>query len=173
VGADGVARGAEGGVGGVEQDGGRMKELGRLTPPLVMLLLATSSAGAQRDIQILAKEDAAKIFVLSKAQWREHLVNVEKARIGTRAGDALILQTPAGTVTTLPIYSDTDARPSRLEVSVVMPRDRIARFDDSMADALMRDVRRQMEPEYVAEGRAERIDEGAMRFFFTVSETRK
>jgi hypothetical protein len=168
-----VAGGAEGGVGGAEEDGGRMKGLARVTLPLGMSLLVASSAGAQRDIQILSKDDAAQVFALSKAQWRENLVGMEKARIGTRAGDAFTSQTPAGTVTTLPIYSDTDARPSRLEVMVVMPRDRVTRFDDSMVADLMRDVRRQMEPEYAAEGRAERIEGGGMRFFFTVSEKRK
>jgi hypothetical protein len=129
-----------------------------------------SAASAQSDIEILSKEDAAQVFALSKAQWRENLVAVVKAGLGTRTGDALTLKAPKGVVTTLPIYSQTDARPSRLEVTVVMEREDVTRFDDAMVADMMQYMRRQMEPEYIATGRAERILGGGMRFLFTVSE---
>jgi hypothetical protein len=96
-----------------------------------------------------------------------------KAGIGTRTGDALTVKAPKGVVTTLPIYSRTDARPQRLEVTVEMEREDVKRFDDAMVADIMHYMRGQMEPEYVATGRAERIQGGGMRFFFNVSEKRR
>ena len=140
---------------------------------VAVLLLLVSPASAQRDIEILSKEDAAQVFALSKVQWRENLVAVAKTGMGTRTGDALTVKAPKGVVTPLPIYSRTDARPSRLEVTVEMEREDVTRFDDAMVADVMQHMRRQMEPEYVATGRAERIQGGGMRFFFTVSEKRR
>ena len=140
---------------------------------LVVLILLASGASAQPDIEILSKADAAQVFALSKTQWRENLVAVVKAGIGFREGDALTLNAPKGVVTTLPIYSQSDARPSRLEITVVMERKDVTRFDDTTVRNMMQHVRRQMEPEYVATGRAERIEDGGMRFFYTVSENRR
>lgn len=141
---------------------------------VVAALLLASVASAQRDIEILSKEDTRQVFGLTKQQWRENLVAVVKAGLGTRLGDALTSKVPKGIVTTLPIYSQTDARPSRLEVTVVMEREDVTRFDDAtVVDMMMQYVRRQMEPEYVATVRAERIEGGGMRFFYTVSEKQR
>jgi hypothetical protein len=140
---------------------------------LVVVLLLVASVGAQQDIEILSKDDAAQVFALSKAQWRENLAAVVKAGLGTRAGDALTLKAPKGIVTTLPIYSQTDTRPSRLDITVEMEREDAARFTDALIADVMQHIRRQMEPEYLATGRAERLAGGRMRFFFMLSEKRR
>lgn len=137
---------------------------------VTVLLLFASVASAQRDSDILSKDDAAWAFGATRQQWRDNLVGIVKTGVGTRVGDALTLKTPVGTVTTLPIYARTDTRPSRLEVTIVMAREWVTRFDDAMVANVMRDVRHQMEPEYVAEGRVQRLQDGGMRFFFTVLE---
>src|SRR5689334_8157966 len=108
MGADALARHAASGLGGTHQGGWLvMRRVARASFVVVLLLVA--SVGAQQDIQILSKDDAAQVFALSKAQWRENLVAVVKSGLGTRAGDALTAKAPKGIVITLPIYSQTDA----------------------------------------------------------------
>jgi len=49
---------------------------------------------------------------------------------------------------------------------------RVAAGDEGMFTLLIRDVRKQMEPEYIVEGRAERTQGGGIKLFFTLSEKR-
>jgi hypothetical protein len=144
---------------------------GRYAALIVMLLLFLSPvATAQRDTEILSKEDAAEVFALTRQQWRENVVAVVTAGFGTRTGDALTVKTRSGIVTTLPIYSQTDARPSRLEITVLTERQDVRGLGDARVAEMMQHMSRQMQPEYVATVRAERT-RGGVRFSFTVSES--
>jgi hypothetical protein len=73
-------------------------------------------------------------------------------------------------VTTLPVCSMGDSRPSRLEVTVRWRGRHVKQFTDALVADMMKATRQQMEPEYIANGRAERMPDGGLKFFFTVSE---
>jgi hypothetical protein len=136
---------------------------------LLILLVGVSPAQAQRDIEILSKADAAQVFGMTQRQWQDNLDAVVRAGVGVRTGNALTVKTPDGVVTTLPVYSRMDARPSRLEVTVVMDATRTAHMTDARVMDLIRHVRTDMQPEYSADVRAERIASGGITFYFAVS----
>ena len=82
-----------------------------------MSFVLACTGNAQREKGILSKADAAEMFAQTRQQWRANLSATVRAGYRTRVGDALTLRTPDGAVTTLPVYSHTDWRPSRLEVT--------------------------------------------------------
>jgi hypothetical protein len=134
----------------------RLARVTRLVGVLTVSFVQACTGNAQRGTEIPSKADAAQMFALTRQQWRANLSATVRAGYGTRVGDALTLRTTDGAVTTLPVYSDTDGRPSRLEVTVEMPSDHVAAGDEDMFTLLIRDVRKQMGPEYIVKGRAER-----------------
>jgi hypothetical protein len=140
---------------------------------LVLMLSIASAAFAQSDTDILSKDDAAQVFAMTRQQWRDNLNAIVRAGLGTGTGDALTLKTPEGSVTTLPLYSQNDPRPSRLEVTVHMDAPHSARFTDALVADMTKAVRQQMSPEYMVDVRTERGPRGAMRFLFAVSKARR
>ena len=138
---------------------------------LGVLLVGPAGLNAQSGVEIFSKADAARAFAMTKQQWRENVAAVAKAGVGKVAGDAVTMRTSDGSVTTLPIYEQGGSRPSRVEITVVMSPS--PSFTDDVLTDIVRDVRRQMAPEYAVEGRAARLKDGATRFFFKVSESQR
>jgi len=63
-----------------------------------------------------------------------------------------------------------DSRPSRLEVTGTKPGRHIKQFTDALVADMMKTTRQQVEPDSIANGRAERMPDGVLKFFFTVPE---
>jgi hypothetical protein len=137
---------------------------------IVIGLAMVSAATAQPDTDLLSKADAAHLFGMTQRRWQANVIEVVRAGAGTGVGDAMTVKTPDGSVTTLLVYAQSPARPSRLEITVAMDAAYTAGFTEAMVADLMAEARRQMAPEYAVDGGATRAAGGGMQFFFVVSE---
>ncbi len=122
-------------------------------------------------VEIISKEEAARVFAMSKAQWLTNAQNACAAgaarlfgspevgiSINTRTADGDLFSVKAN-------YLTSDGRPDDVQVSIgyLPPRDSLL-SDDAIRDA-MAAATKQMLPEYTVLPNFERSAKGLMVFF--------
>lgn len=151
--------------------------------PVARLLLALlvsaswgSAAAAQPpNIEMLSKDDALKIFAMSRQQWERNVTALVAAGAAERTYPSplglvgMVMNTPEGTVITRLDYSQGDARPAFAQMAFTVGPSWSARLTEASALETIADIQQQLAPEFDVDGRVDRLS-GGPAFFFIIRE---
>jgi hypothetical protein len=142
-------------------------------------LFGVHSQGAAAEIEILSKEDATRLFRLSRPQWLQEIrTAVAAGGVTETGGDPRIpgmsTTTPEGDLLTVRLdYSQGDRKPVFIQVVVGYRPPRAALlFPKGDLTEVIDAAKRQMAPEFQVIGSSERI-EGGLGLFFTIIEAKR
>jgi hypothetical protein len=142
---------------------------------LILSVAAPVVAGPPDEDAILSKPDARAMFAFSRPQWEANVAAVVTAGLGRasgspRTGIGLSIETPEGAVQTLPVYVGSDAKPTKLQVTVEY-RLPAGQLNDAGVQASIAKAKQEMLPEYIVSGDFKRAA-GGIAIFFTILEAR-
>lgn len=145
---------------------------------ILMFFAASAVAGPPDEYAILSKSDTGVVFSFSRSQWEANVAAVVAAGLGEaigspKTGIGLSLETPAGVVQTLPIYTDSDANPNALQVTVEYQRLAGLLLSDIGVQASIAKAKQEMSPEYIVSGDFKRVKGGLMVSFKIVETSPK
>lgn len=156
---------------------------------LMMILLGSVKAYAENPDTMLSKDDAKKMFAMSRSAWEENARIIKAARVGhfriTPKGQYTLYMRPAlglGLIIVTPFYATTraakpwikasDKKPWKLSVTLAADEEPVLSLYRSMPASKVEEIiqiaARQMAPEYSVMGYMARNSKSAPSFHFTI-----
>jgi hypothetical protein len=128
------------------------------------------AAAAQPRIPVPSKEFVGRVFSMTWQQWLRNLDAAVTSRAATRVRQSgMSSKTPQGEIVVTPRYSRGEARPTDLQVTIVMPPDQLHELTETTITEMMADARQALLPEYRTLTSSVHTD-GDLVFYFTISE---
>lgn len=121
--------------------------------------------------EILSKEDARRVFAMSRSQWTDHVRALVRAGQAQAVGDVegglrAVTQTPDGDILYVhPDYFEGDAKPAVIHVNVAYRPPRARLLTDEAIRTVILAAKREMAPEFHVIGHWERTTEGLAVLF--------
>lgn len=125
---------------------------------------------------ILSKSDTQTMFTLSRSQWEANVAAVAALGLGRAMGSpktalGLSTETPIGLLEVVPVYFDSDAKPTAVQIIIgYRPAAAALLSDAGLQDAIAL-AKREMLPEFILSGIFKRL-EGSVAIFFLIIEAR-
>jgi hypothetical protein len=125
---------------------------------------------------ILSKSDTHTKFTLSRTQWEANVAAVAALGLGramgsSKTGIGLSTETSIGLLEVVPVYFDSDAKPTAVQIIVGYRPPAAALLSDAGLQDAIALAKKEMLPEFIVSGDFKRV-EGSVAIFFLIIEAR-